>query len=227
MAARQILHKKYDATFSVYGYIRRIQSKLIQRVIPEAIYDLCFIFFYIHTDYWDEGCKGNQITVDNEELTVYNDGAGGGSVFGEIVCKDHELHHWRLIVNKSKSSIRSCNAIMIGIIDVKLKREAAKHGFCTKEATGYAIYSGVRSCTIKSVKWDDSAYCKDKLFHDKDSIIDVYFNTKNDKNTLSFKINQEDMGVAYILDKDEADEYCLAVTLGSGFGLKLLEYEFK
>ena len=50
---------------------------------------------------------------------------------------------------------------------------------------------------------------------------------KTDKNTLSFKINDQNLGIAYSLDKKETDQYCLAVSLWPGFGLKLIQYDLQ
>ena len=118
--------------------------------------------------------------------------------------------------------------MIIGIIDSKVKEKAAQKDFFTEETKGYGIYSsGSVSSLISSAVWDNANYCKNQLFHARDSIIDVYFNTKNDKNTLSFKINDENLGIAYSLDAKDTNLYCLAITLWPGFGLKLIQYELQ
>ena len=189
----------------VSGYIREHMKKYIDLSIPNEIINLLFLFWFVNIcDTWDKLSSYSFFDINGAVLKLNKkeneDCAFLCSAFGYQTV-ENGIFEWKIKFNTR------IEWICIGIIpDYKqsLEKDVTDNNYGFSESGGGCFLLSVNGAIYHG---SSMGYCP--IFHDKDTIITVILDMDN--NTLSYKINDQDHGVAW--DAIKHKKYRLAVTM--------------
>ena len=193
----------------VSGYTRQ-EGDRYGMEIPQEIMMLIFRFWFIAVcDTWKKSLCCSLFDITNEcarltkKATVEDEGFWLCSVFGHHVV-DHGIFEWKIKFNTNIKWI--CIGVCFDDEEMlKKNKENNDYGF-DKDAGCFLLNS---NGIIYHKNTDYVEYCD--AFTIKDTVITMTLDI--DKNSISYKINDKDYGVAY--DQLIQDKYRLAVTMSN------------
>ena len=217
--SRKLMHE-----LTVYGYIREA-SVLFSINVPQELIQLCFLLYFISTDSWDTE-SGNalkfQFSNDNKiaiisKLQANNKAYGWRVIYGWINVKKGDIQTWKL--KRCCDGDRNNGAI--GIVTTDTRNICDQFLTNRKRSEAYALAISSGKLNGPNAKTHQSERYAPKIL--KDDIITMTFDMTGENGLLSYKYNQEDLGVAF--DKiDIEKEYCLGMSLfWKGDGYEIIE----
>ena len=215
------------ATFIVFGWIRKYQSEYfinhdkssLFSNIPLSIYSICLCYYYA-TDKFDKNNKSECIILSNDDTCIYySHGATWQTIFGQRICIRGGVYEWKLKLIKIKEQGYNTWNTIIGVVDDKQNKKKILITSAS-DITFFNNSYGFIGSQKKSYSRIDHEYQRveygEKFEKENDEII-VILDLIN--NTLSYKINGNDYGVAYKVKSGIS--YRFAVSLCKGRTLEL------
>ena len=210
----------------VYGYVRRETEK---DQLPTELYHLCFLFYYqsILKDEWNASKLYTQCTeLDQNENWIKRLGTAAGDYqyqegFGTLHIKKGDIQQWRINVKKSETHYIHIGFGIWTVDKVQLSprplrdRESFLWNGIFLNAMGPTLSNrGTQEYKVYGRKWT------------QDDVVTMTLDMTGDKyGTLSYKINEEDLGVGW--DKlDISETYCLAVWIGNPNTVQLMNDDY-
>ena len=197
-------------TLCVYGYVRECCS-LYKILIPDELIQICFVLYFIKSDCWN-ALLGNarDFEFKNENRIAKQVGNNGWTnLYGSIIVRKGDIQIWKLMRCCDDDLIH--NHGVLGIMASTHSKTISNAYFtkATKEAHAISMLTG----TLQGSEYNK----KSSWRHDGSSIykgdtITMTLDMTKENVTLSYKINEKDLGVAFNnIDIDK--EYCLALSV--------------
>ena len=196
-----------NAELCVYGFVRQY---CIDCEMPDELIQLCLVMLFIPIDIWSAEFDKNENYKLNADSSIATKKAGSWSpIFGTFIVKKGDIQTWKLKRNVTTKMFDVDG--VVGIIDIDSRVES--HGyFGTGPYDSYGLsFSSGNKVSRESFK----KYAKKRVGVDQTLITMVLDMTITDNKkfgVLSFKLNDEDLGVAYD-DIDIEKKFCLAMSL--------------
>eukprot|EP01084_Bolivina_argentea_P070705 128570_1 len=215
------INNKYH--FLVYGYIRKMENILFHDMnIPKNIATIVLLFSAFN-DEWDSNCIGKRMKIDPKtnilKIVAKASVCSYQSAYLKTICEPPYKYFWRFQIIKDDGINRYWN-MNIGIWKINVGKPHTNSYFTATDHNGYAFIASDGILTDATAESRRSSGYKHYGFKCKtDDVIDMDL----DLNTciLSYKINDKDFGVAYIVEKTK---YRAAVTIdGVGNAIQLLD----
>ena len=185
----------------VSGYIR----KMINNNVPSEIINLCFLFWYIDVcDSWDKAISHQTAIIDGQcvrlDCDIYS------TIYGSQVIESGQ-YQWLV---KCETEIFA-GGLGIGVIEDRdeLLKENQGGYYYGMNGDGCFLLNNGKFFYSKDIKDDITGYTPS--FEDKGTIITLILNT--DKQSVCYKINDEDYGYVDAKCVKKEQKYRLAVTL--------------
>ena len=172
-------HKK-----TVYGYIRQeFMQKYKDIYIPFSIIDICIVFSFM-SFLWDLDTKHKDFDANNHTLQVYHSkNTSIANIYSSTIMKEKSIYVFKIKL------IGFCVSIF-GIVDSKCFANTLSDkvfAFDERNAYGFGGRYGYKYMYRDCTKYGDQPKRGD--------IIEMRFDKIN--GTLSYKINDKDLGVAW------------------------------
>ena len=200
--------KKRLSELCVCGYIR---SLALEIRLPTELQQLCVKMYMELPDEWNNQQCNIDIKIDSETQTAVSKGTGSWeNAFGKDIVKRGMLNVWKFEMNR-KRDIELKVAIFVGIIESK-NVSRYTNGFCLSKKNGgcglYTWHGHLYGHGKITSNYGKPCKAKDIL----EMTLDMTQKSKTKMGVLSFKINNQDYGIAFD-DIDIEKEYCLCVSL--------------
>ena len=218
-----------DTNILVDGYIRQGIEIFMNQVIPDELYQLCFVY-WLHKvcDSWSSKFhQDNMIQINGDEITVlYNKYSLGSSktnaetIYGNHVVENGSKFTWRLKMNEFGFSnsgmfelLRKSLNPSIGIIkdnDQFLKESCpTRSQLWTSDGYGYGLCGG--NCALRPDNAIGFQLYRSECpkFNVNGDVIEVHLDSIN--YTLSYTVNDKYCGIAF--DNIDPYNYRLAIAL--------------
>ena len=218
----KVLRKEENAIDDVVccGFARESVKSLNKSLIYPIDLNYIIVKYYAIYDMFDDKHISMGLTGDN---STYIRNANSGirdNIFGDIKVKNDERKIWKIAI------VEPCASIYIGIVESTDNDnfEQERGSFCFyKNISTFGVcshngnfYYGVNKNDSKKIKKQYIYPFDDNDVDGKIVYITMDLNLINDINTLSFRFDNWDCGIAYKFDKIECNKsYRLAVTLPS------------
>ena len=197
---------RYKSGLILAGFMRNV--KLKQDVpIDINLYDICFRFYFIN-EHFDSKLKGDKMILNDDELECYSCDNYEHTLFGVNECGENkEIYSWKLQVVKTDKSKMKPDSWMCGVIksNKEIKTKVLNTFFTNiSPVSSYGIYCNsnyIKCKKINSGSVENGEY--GPVFNNEGDIVEIKFDSLNHANChlLSFKINNEDCGIAYEIEK--------------------------
>lgn len=180
----------------VHGYIRqRIINKYKIANIPSSIIDLCIVFSYVLFE-WDLDNKHKDVIADNETFTVkVMTGKSVGNIYSKNILNAKAIYMFKMKIKNHSCGIWGIVNADQTANDPSIERKAyglyAKDAYGYGGAFGYKYQSDPKQLNDRYGSYSDKPGGKDN----KEAIVDIIFDKI--KGTLSYKLDDKDLGIAW------------------------------
>ena len=214
-----------SAELCVYGYIRRY---CISCQLPDALIQLCTLMFFVNIDTWNISgeflpCAFYDIGKENRLATRKKLGWSNWKViFGTFIVTKGEIQTWKLLADAT-----SHRKAVVGVIDLNARgicegyfpsAQGSYDAFGLSLESKTPVKTGMNTSYFRMVSMERVREA-DKI----EMTLNMTVNDNKKYGTLSFKLNEEDLGIAYD-NLDIEKEYCLAVSVGvAGSEVEIVE----
>ena len=203
---------------AIYGYIREMQARFPKDNtfynIPESINYICALFYFLK-DKWDPKYIGQDHTLSDDGYSITTKGGQGSSSYGTDIAKSPGIYRWKFKIQELPKYMFSWS-LVIGVWKVKSANKQVTDTYftnCTQNQGeyewGYAYDISYTQLVEKTGHYSNQRKygLKIKIGDIVEMILDLNLFT------LRYKINDEDMGIAF--ENIEDTEYKAAFSSGN------------
>lgn len=202
--------RKLSHELCVDGYIRNWCS-VYDIIFPDELIKLIFLLYFIACDTWDVSLgNASDFDFEDENRLGKNNNQGWRVLYGSIKVRNGATQTWKLQRGDNDLKYKHC---VIGVINVAdTKTDISQNCYfadISQNAHGLDL-EAKRLQGPRGYRIHNEIYIEELDINN--DIISMTLDMTKDNVTLSYKVNDKDLGVAFHkLDNDK--EYCLAISV--------------